>query len=91
MIEIQIPDTLNDDLKLSIEVKNNFNKIRTSYKTFLEGLSKDEYLHLISNEFNVQEAKIAHKLLNFPGDISPTMLVKFGEALTRYKNIIKEK
>ena len=86
-MKIDIPNTLNNNLRSSIEVKNNFNKIKVSYRTFLEELTKEDYLHLISHEFNADEAKIAYKLLNSPEDISPMMLVEFGMALDRYKNM----
>lgn len=82
---IIIPSNLLDNLQHSIRIKNEYNIIRSEYREFLKELSKEEYNELlISNIFSAEEVKIAYKLLNFPGDISPTMLVKFGEALNRY-------
>ena len=36
---------------------------------------------LFMDQFNDKQLKLINKLLNFPGDISPTMLVKLSEIM----------
>ncbi len=59
-------------------IKKEFNEHRILLKLYFENILQTE---LFMDQFNDKQLKMINKLLKFPGDISPTMLVKLSEIM----------
>lgn len=67
-----------DVVETAERIKKEFNDHRTLLKFYFENISKTK---LFMDGFDDKELKLINKLLKFPGDISPTMLVKLSEMM----------
>lgn len=67
-----------DVVETAERIKKEFNDHRTLLKFYFENISKTK---LLMDKFNAKQLKMINKLLNFPGDVSPTMLVKLSEMM----------
>ena len=69
---------LPDAVETAKRIKKEFNEHRILLKLYFENILQTE---LFMDQFNDKQLKLINKLLNFPGDISPTMLVKLSEIM----------
>ena len=69
---------LPDAVETAKRIKKEFNEHRILLKLFFENILQTE---LFMDQFNDKQLKMINKLLKFPGDISPTMLVKLSEIM----------
>ena len=69
---------LPDVVETAERIKKEFNEHRILLKLYFENILQTE---LFMDQFNDKQLKLINKLLNFPGDISPTMLVKLSEIM----------
>ena len=72
---------LPDVVETAERIKKEFNEHRILLKLYFENILQTE---LFMDQFNDKQLKLINKLLNFPGDISPTMLVKLSEIMKKY-------
>ena len=66
---------LPDVVETAERIKKEFIEHRTLLKLYFEDISRTK---LLMDKFDEKQLKLINKLLNFPGDISPTMLVKLS-------------
>lgn len=69
---------LPDAVETAKRIKKEFNEHRILLKLYFENILQTE---LFMDQFNDKQLKMINKLLKFPGDISPTMLVKLSEIM----------
>lgn len=69
---------LPDVVETAERIKKEFNEHRILLKLYFENILQTE---LFMDQFNDKQLKMINKLLKFPGDISPTMLVKLSEIM----------
>ena len=69
-------NTLPDVVETAERIKKEFINHRTLLKLYFENISETK---LLMDKFDSKQLKLINKLLRFPGDISPTMLVKLSE------------
>ena len=69
---------LPDVVETAERIKKEFNEPRILLKLYFENILQTE---LFMDQFNDKQLKMINKLLKFPGDISPTMLVKLSEIM----------
>ena len=69
---------LPDVVETAERIKKEFNEHRILLKLYFEIILQTE---LFMDQFNDKQLKMINKLLKFPGDISPTMLVKLSEIM----------
>lgn len=69
-------NTLPDVVETAERIKKEFVNHRTLLKFYFENISETK---LLMDKFDSKQLKLINKLLRFPGDISPTMLVKLSE------------
>ena len=69
---------LPDVVETAKRIKKEFNEHRILLKLYFENILQTE---LFMDQFNDKQLKMINKLLKFPGDISPTMLVKLSEIM----------
>ena len=67
---------LPDVVETAERIKKEFINHRTLLKLYFENISETK---LLMDKFDSKQLKLINKLLRFPGDISPTMLVKLSE------------
>jgi hypothetical protein len=67
------------------ELKNEFDVIKKTYIKWINETETADYYKLISKLNNKKVEKILYKLKNFPGDISPNMLLTLSESLEKLK------
>ena len=67
---------LPDVVETAERIKKEFINHRTLLKLYFENISETK---LLIDKFDSKQLKLINKLLRFPGDISPTMLVKLSE------------
>ena len=72
--------------KECLELKSEFDAIKKTYYMWVSALDEEDYAKLLAKINDSTIDKILYKLLKFPGDISPAMLVKVSEALEQLKN-----
>lgn len=69
---------LPDVVEIAERIKKEFIEHRTLLKFYFENISQTK---LFMDQFDDKQLKMINKLLNFPGDVSPTMLVKLSEMM----------
>ena len=69
---------LPDVVETAERIKKEFNEHRILLKLYFENILQTE---LFMDQFNDKQLKMINKLLKFPGDVSPTMLVKLSEIM----------
>ena len=69
-------NALPDVVETAERIKKEFINHRTLLKLYFENISETK---LLMDKFDSKQLKLINKLLRFPGDISPTMLVKLSE------------
>ena len=69
-------NTLPDVVETAERIKKEFINHRTLLKLYFENITETKFL---MDKFDSKQLKLINKLLRFPGDISPTMLVKLSE------------
>lgn len=74
---------LPDVVETAERIKKEFNEHRILLKLYFENILQTE---LFMDQFNDKQLKMINKLLKFPGDISPTMLVKLSEIMKGNKD-----
>lgn len=74
---------LPDVIETAERIKKEFVEHRTLLKFYFENISQTK---LFMDQFDDKQLKLINKLLNFPGDISPNMLVKLSEMMRGNKD-----
>ena len=67
-----------DVVETAERIKKEFINHRTLLKFYFENISQTK---LFMDQFDTKQLKLINKLLKFPGDISPNMLVKLSEMM----------
>lgn len=67
-----------DVVETAERIKKEFIDHRTLLKLYFENISQTK---LFMDKFDSKQLKMINKLLRFPGDVSPTMLVKLSEMM----------
>lgn len=77
---------INYFLKEAEEIKNKFDNLKKEYKKFFLEISIKKNLKNFNNLPGKRTPKIVYKLFNFPGDISPAMLLTLAKEINENKN-----
>ncbi len=77
-------------LQKSIEVKNQFDELKKEYKDFFHNISKEKKIKKFDEFPGKRTPKIVMKLFNYPGDISPAMLLALAKEITENKDFYEK-